>query len=69
MITLSKTDFFPKGKYKGRKVSEIIKKDPKYILKEAENLKSFSFNENIIEATYDELISLNDDFDDDVFYV
>jgi hypothetical protein len=62
MITLNKLDIFPKGKYKGKTVSYVIKKDPKYIIKEAENLKSFSFNENIIEAAYDELISLNDDF-------
>lgn len=69
MTILSKTSVFPKGKHKGKTVSEVIRKDPKYIIREAENLKSFEFDNDVIESAYDELISLSDDFDDEVFYV
>ena len=66
---LEKNDVFPKGKYKGKTVAEIIKKDPKYIIREFENFKSFSFSDNILDSAYEEVISLSNDFDDEVFYV
>ena len=40
MKILTLQDTFPKGKYKGLKISNIIKKDPQYIIKSQENLKS-----------------------------
>jgi hypothetical protein len=72
MIKLSLNDVFPKGKYKGKKVQEVLKINPKYIIKESENLKSYLFTEDIVEMAYDEIISEQfeyDNFDDEVFYV
>lgn len=61
MKNLSLQDVFPKGKYKGLKISSVIKKDPQYIIKAQENLKSFSFDENVINAAYDEITNFYDE--------
>ena len=68
MILLHKKDTFPSGKYKGRQVSDIIRKDPTYILKISENLKTFAFTDDVIEATYDEIINNDVVFGDDFDY-
>ena len=61
MKNLSLQDIFPKGKYKGLKISSVIKKDPHYIIKAQENLKSFSFDENVMNAAYDEITNFYDE--------
>lgn len=61
MKTLTLQDTLPKGKYKGLKISNVIKKDPQYIIKSQENLKSFSFDENVISSAYDEITNFYDE--------
>lgn len=61
MKNLSLQDIFPKGKYKGLKIASVIRKDPQYIIKAQENLKSFSFDENVMNAAYDEITNFYDE--------
>ena len=45
---MEKDDIIPKGKYKGRKVSEILSRDPQFIIDMRDRLK-MEFSDSVLE--------------------
>ena len=45
---MEKDDIIPKGKYKGKKVSEILSKDPQFIIDMRDRLK-MEFSDSVLE--------------------